>query len=320
MGRVIRLRDVDGMSQKKIYVELLGGLGNQLFGVSAALHAAWKSDAELVLDKSQISKGLTNHGVSISDLDFFCQGQPMHFQTVDARPMMLKSRVFLRALLSRLMGQKSRLWFPLIRTYYSTSVGYEHDFDFFPDRSFIQGYFQSYVYFENLRRVNKAFEIAPTYPSEWYSSLAAECRELRPVMIHMRRGDYKGLSDFGLLSGAYYKEALDVLYEKDQALASKEIWLFSDEVDLALGSLAAVGIHPDRTIVPPEASSAAESLALMTKGSGIVIANSTFSWWAAMLGDYQGLVVCPTEWFRSMPAPEKLIPPNWSRSGSLWEE
>ena len=52
----------------------------------------------------------------------------------------------------------------------------------------------------------------------------------------------------------------------------------------------------------------------MRLGRGYVIANSTFSWWAAYLSLNPGVeVVVPSPWFMGMEDPGELIPPNWKQ-------
>jgi hypothetical protein len=72
-----------------------------------------------------------------------------------------------------------------------------------------------------------------------------------------------------------------------------------------------------RWVEPPVGSSEAESLLLMAKSRGLVISNSTFSWWSAAIGDPER-VIAPTKWFKAADDPEGLILPTWQTVESSW--
>ena len=56
------------------------------------------------------------------------------------------------------------------------------------------------------------------------------------------------------------------------------------------------------------------TLQAMRLGCAYVIANSTFSWWAAYLSLNPSVeVVAPSPWFMVMEDPKELIPPNWEQ-------
>jgi hypothetical protein len=58
----------------------------------------------------------------------------------------------------------------------------------------------------------------------------------------------------------------------------------------------------------------AETLEIMRLGKAYIIANSTFSWWGAMLSKSENpLVICPDIWFKSQAEPLDLIPSSWKR-------
>jgi hypothetical protein len=52
----------------------------------------------------------------------------------------------------------------------------------------------------------------------------------------------------------------------------------------------------------------------MRLGSGYVIANSSFSWWAARISKFEkNLVVAPKPWFVGIDEELSLIPSDWKR-------
>lgn len=173
---------------------------------------------------------------------------------------------------------------------------------------YLIGYFQSAVWpeavFEQLRML-KLDEEGPVL-----ASLRRESSRIRPVIVHIRRGDYKTETSFGLPAEKYYREALDIV---DKKYSSHPIWVFSDEEIEARKILNWLPESRLRFVSDVDGDSSA-SLMAMRMGCAYVIANSTFSWWAAYLSESENaLVIAPTPWFLAQKEPYRLIPSNWLR-------
>ena len=56
----------------------------------------------------------------------------------------------------------------------------------------------------------------------------------------------------------------------------------------------------------------------MSLSKVIIIANSSFSWWAAKAGVEKELVIAPSPWFRKLETPTYLIPDSWNQIKSSW--
>jgi len=131
----------------------------------------------------------------------------------------------------------------------------------------------------------------------------------KPLVVHIRLGDYKMEENFGILSEKYY-ECLNELWEGG---SFGKIWMFSDEPEIAIEKIpkklrGEVRIINDKSEVP------AVTLEVMRLGHGYVIANSSLSWWGAMLSkNTNPIVIPPNPWFKSMPEPKNLIPEGWDR-------
>ena len=130
------------------------------------------------------------------------------------------------------------------------------------------------------------------------------------LVIHYRLGDYKLEKNFGILSPDYYISALNVVLRSTQI---DEVWIFSDEIDLASKILGSERF-PNVIWIDPKNHTTESSFELMRQGDAYIIGNSTYSWWAATLSYAEPkLVIAPSPWFAEIEEPLFLIPPNWQR-------
>jgi hypothetical protein len=130
----------------------------------------------------------------------------------------------------------------------------------------------------------------------------------KPIVVHIRRGDYKYEDQFGLLSCDYYSRAIA---EIDDLSASSYgvVWLFSDEMEIAKQILLDIG-RPIRYFGAEFSTKSA--FELMRLGHAFIIANSSFSYWAAALAHkFDVMVICPNPWFIGIDSSANLIPPRW---------
>jgi hypothetical protein len=130
----------------------------------------------------------------------------------------------------------------------------------------------------------------------------------KPILVHVRLGDYVSIDTFGIPSESYYEGALTYILKNSNL---DKIWLFSNEPEKAIDLLpewaqAKIRIIPDSSLTP------AETLELMRHCHAFVIANSTFSWWGAYLSyNRDSLKAGPTPWFKGEPSPKDIIPETW---------
>ncbi len=141
--------------------------------------------------------------------------------------------------------------------------------------------------------------------NEFCESLSVKERT-NAVFLHIRRGDYVAKSHFHYLQGPeYYLMAFQQLISKMQALPEK-VLIFSDDIPWCRQ-------QPWLSMIPNveffEEEDELKSLAAMAScGGGAIIANSTFSWWGAILSKTQH-VYYPSRWI-GCPVYD-LFPSNW---------
>lgn len=306
------------MNRQRDMVSLTGGLGNQLFQLAFILSQS--SNVELILEKNLglprlnhlnqpevCSFGLPRR-VTVSekkDTKIFVR-RVVNFalrmaisanrrpSTIYLRPLQLIAS----AIVSVYLRESRQIISPV-------GIGYSEIRKSKNSKLYI-GYFQSYVWANAVRKEMMSLRILkPSRNLLDFKELAAK---EKPLIVHVRLGDYVGIDSFGIPSKVYYEEALSL---QSKNTRFNKIWLFSNEPEDALEFIPK--IYQDIVRVVPEiGNSSSETLELMRHGVGYVIGNSTYSWWGAFLSYTDSpLVVAPSPWFKGEPSPHELIPPNW---------
>lgn len=141
----------------------------------------------------------------------------------------------------------------------------------------IQGWFQNEKFFLPVAdEVRKRFEFRLPLPSYAKDRIA--------VAVHVRLGDYQRSAGHRPLPALYYDAALSEMRSKvDDPL----FIVFSDDPHLCPERLRG---HPDVVILPQ--LNDFQAFGMMMSCDAFVIANSTFSWWAAWLSR-STRVICP---------------------------
>ena len=299
-------------------VILGGGLGNQLFQYFAGLYVSKKTGTELLVESTFSQFNRTGHSDWINALKL-----PGKISKEAPRG----SFAYLRASLSRMLSSvahsamrnpKSRL--SVLRQYRSPVLGHDPLLDSIGPGITIKGFFQTWVYYRRLIEQGQAPSIDVLAPSEWFKEMSDELDANGPVLgIHLRRGDYIDNPEIGILSSQFYEQAISELQQR--GVMWKEVWVFSDEIDKAKEVVNQIKlVEPKvRFVLPDKSSHSIESMLLMARASSLIIANSTFSWWGAMLGDENRQIICPKKWFRHWEDPTELCPESWIRVESFWE-
>lgn len=189
---------------------------------------------------------------------------------------------------------------------------YDHDFQSLPDRTLLSGWFQSAKYWNNdhsfARQLYRSGDNVIALQNAIETDLGTALEDT--IGLHVRRADYlqmrHGLShsESGwVLPISYYTEALAALDP------SRKVLVFSD--DPAWAESHFLG---DRFVVQPRRSAATDLLLLSMCGDK-VIANSSFSWWAAYLGETEDRsIIAPAYhlgWRVSRWVPNDIKMPNW---------
>jgi hypothetical protein len=219
--------------------------------------------------------------------------------------------------LSRHFVAYSKYRYAKYNEYRAKNIGFEPEVMNLTNAKILQGYFQTFKFADLIKEdlVSK-FEI--NFASEFYKEIANLMVEVQPVVMHIRGGDYKdNHNKIGMLGKEYYFKALSKLKDRN---AKSKLWVFSDDESYCKKMLYDLNLQPDQLIFPMSGLSDAETIKIMSLSSGIIMSNSTFSWWAAYLNKRNSTVICPQKWFRGMDDPDDLLPSSWVKSESIWAE
>ena len=304
---------------------LMGGLGNQLFQLAAGLYYSRKGTVLLddlgkprrneqnftELESFTLPKGVYVHRKA--SISFLSQKMLNYGIRIGARSSSRNLQIQLvektTGLLCLLNPEK------FISLELNCGTGFDPKFS--PsDRAVSVGYFQSGEFLRESRVLNQLMSLRLANPSAMFLDLEKKAEDASPIVVHIRLGDYTSESSFGIPSESYYENGIKRI---DQGESQVPIWLFSNEPSKAIDLIPRAHL-PRVFVVPTQGLSSAESLELMRRGSAYVIANSTFSWWGAMLSFHRkSQVVAPAPWFLSVSTPNLIYPDSWIRMPANFE-
>lgn len=274
---------------------LTGGLGNQLFVLAAAWEQAERLDCPLYIDTSKYLNG---------DLRSFELGSLKLPGTIISResPWVDLGRR------SRRFGFANRS--RKLKTYRESSFGYSPEIDKITPGTTIFGYFQSGHYFQNIEDRIAELLLSCAETTGEKAILSSLERDPR-VTLHVRRGDYTTAhtqSVHGVTSGAYFERGLDLIGRVSSGYKARA---FSDEPEVAerdLGHLSDIEFFKRNSEL-----SGPNTIKAMSMGDGMVMSNSSFSWWAAWLMSRRtsNTIIAPRPWMTSGESAADLLRPDW---------
>jgi hypothetical protein len=204
---------------------------------------------------------------------------------------------------------------PLVAEYAGdTEQGFDEGLSALGDNLYLDGFWQSELYFSEIRDLLLKEFTFKKAPSPENAKCLSTIATHNSVCVHVRRGDYvsteTGRTRHGVCSLDYYHAAAAYL---EKHVDNLSYFIFSDDPDWVAATLQ--GLKSMTLVSHNVRKDDAEDLRLMMNCKYFIIANSSFSWWAAWLGQFEGkIVVAPKRWYVSTTQSEKdLVPQSWIR-------
>jgi hypothetical protein len=274
---------------------IMGGLGNVLFQVSACMAAANRAGRPFAFVRTET----TNPARPAHWSGFLSDLAPYIVDTIDCSP-------FREVVSVRDSGRYAPISAPDADALY-----------------ILQGYFQCPRYFAaEFGDIAAALGIARRRAE--VSRTFAPPPERDSVAMHFRIGDYAALQHVHpLLPYTYYRKSLTHIIER--VGAPVDVYYFCEDCDIksveetVARLAAAVGDAARFVRGATDATPAPDQMLMMSLCDHNVIANSTFSWWSAFLNQSTTKVVCyPSIWFGSghhdpAIADELFVGTDWTR-------
>lgn len=293
-----------------IVVRLQGGLGNQMFQYALGRILSIKNKTNLVFNieayqnkNSRLFKN--NFAVRNYDLNVF----NIKGQIAEKNEIPWLYRMNGKGKLALLIDAIKRRFFRHKAQELSFKKFNSKLLESGPD-TYLDGFFQSSKYFIGLEDIIRKDFTIKNLSSE-IQNLADEILKINSLCIHVRRGDYVGNKNHEVVNNEYYIKGIE--YIKNHAQIDK-IYVFSDDIDWCKNNLK---FEFFTMFVGDEYSGEKGEghMFLMSKCKNFIIANSSFSWWAAWLSNNkEKIVICPKQWFSDTSIDTKdLIPKEWTR-------
>lgn len=264
---------------RTIKCEIKGGFGNQLFQLANVVNIAVKSGSVFKLSPQPGTRDFALNKLGL-------------FPNVTYLPLIVDSKLTFSSVQVR---------FPIFSFRYKELAFSYSEIPNFRKSLNLEGYFQSYKYFEDIGLLFKSWLIEVLGIGEF--------KESNGINLHIRLGDIarnkKFLEFHGLAPSSYFIDAIS-----NFNLNNPEITVVTDDLEL-IGN-----VHRELFLEYPSARIVSNSLdddfKFLASSKNLVISNSTFSWWAAYLSSAK--IVAPSKWFADSKVAfnnADFFPPGW---------
>ena len=282
-----------------ITCNLMGGLGNQLFQIFATIVYGMKSKNKFqFLELESLGSGCTTI-------------RPTYWNSIFSN---LKSN--LKTFLIKELPQPIHIMGEKDFTFNELNVNEMINKDIL-----LYGYFQSYKYFEEYYDVIYRILGLEKMKNLVLENIGIQKNNLKNcISMHFRIGDYKKIQHVHpLATQNYYQEALKFIQEKNPD-TPYTIYYFCEDQDIedVIPIIRELSLFYSlyRFEKGTKQLSDWEQLLFMSCCNHNIIANSTFSWWAAYFNSWEDKIVCyPSVWFG--PSADHntmdLCPESWNK-------
>lgn len=276
--------DTSRSHKNMIIIKLKGGLGNQFFQYAFGKNLSKITGSELKIDISNFKNNKRTFLLDKFNTDFKIALEKEIEKFIPKN----KLKRFIKKKVNNILPFSKKNYYIEKEDNFNKKI-----FNLNPN-SYIEGYWQNEKYFYNIKKtLQKELTLKNNNLQHIYKNYK-ELKENESVSIHIRRGDYlekKYAEKYINLNTNYYKQAIKLITKKNK---NPYFFIFSDDIDWCKKNLNIANcFYIDQTLQLKDY----EELILMSKCKHNIIANSTFSWWAAWLNKNPNkIIIAPQKW------------------------
>ena len=276
--------------------KLTGGLGNQMFQFAAAFTVAKRKQVDLFLDLSWLDTRNLHNGFELENV----------FDIYSKVNFLKKDFIFKNINIGRYLAKFD---FKL-KTFEEPHFHFSSEIFNISNHVYLKGYWQSELYFREYSNELKKIFIFSKNINESISSIKNEIYNSNSISIHIRRGDYvskKNINHYIDLKNFYLKAAKNVARQTTNPI----FFIFSDDPGWVSKNFKLE--YPYKIVNINNGINSFKDMYLMSLCKHNIIANSSFSWWAAWLNNNEHkMVFAPKNWFKDKSINKKnLYPISW---------
>lgn len=286
-----------------IVVQLSGGLGNQMFQYSLGRCLARKMNCALKLDLSNYEE--------YRDRQYELFRYNIRASVASTIDLQLCKRYGLVGRLAVPMAEKLA-WSIGFRVVRETSTRFDNSVLSLRGNIYLIGYWQCERYFVEIADTIRD-ELTPKEGVDNHNAtMEHRIQSSNSISIHVRRGDYVSGSYaraiLGSLPMEYYHSAIKFIASR---VENPHFYVFSDDANWTRQNLRLD--YPATFVSHDGPGQDVWDMHLMRACRHNIIANSSFSWWAAWLNrNPEKTVIAPRQWFRDANRDSMdVIPTDW---------
>lgn len=282
-------------------VQIIGGLGNQMFQYAFYKALRYYSKEEVKIDISEFKGYKLHNGFELENLFFIEKNILASEEEIkklkDTRPL-FKVRKKLKIL------KKSH--------YIENHFFKFRNEIFLLNNKYFQGYWQNENYFKMIENIiRKDFRFKKELNKKSLKILK-RIKEENSISIHIRRGDYLKYPQYqGVCTLEYYNKAINYIKNK---IENPKFYIFSNDLEWCKEQFSENYIFINFN----KGEDSWMDMYLMSECKHNIIANSSFSWWGAWLNqNIKKIVITPNEWTKNSEDSKEIISLKWTKEENL---